>query len=164
MHGIPAVVPCRTCTQVVRLCDITAVLISHPEGLLGLPMLIRNNPEASEWRVFSTLAALDVARHLASELCDDRDGGAEPPTGGNPDLGGPDPLAGCEQQRLASSAPGEGAAAGWEPPEPEVVGWRVDSAGPLDQGRAYCDCWLSGTRPIFTRGEIKKCFSMVKVG
>lgn len=155
--------------QAVRLCDIRAILISRPEGLLGLPMLIRDNPGACDWRVFSTLAALDVARHLASELYPDDTA----PSPGDPNMGDAIRIStttqtmerlGREQQHLASTYEDEGAA-GWEPPSPGAVGWSVRGTGPLDEGKAYRDCWHHhrGYRPIFTREEIRQCFSMVNV-
>ena len=39
----------HTHTQLALLHDINAVLISTPEGLLGLPLLMRRHPEASRW-------------------------------------------------------------------------------------------------------------------
>jgi hypothetical protein len=56
--------------QHAKLLDIHAVLISTPEGLLGLPFLMKLHRTFHTWRIYSTLAAMEVARHLAAELQD----------------------------------------------------------------------------------------------
>lgn len=61
---------CAHCSamQLLALQDLDAALISTGHAALALPMLLAQQPHAIRGPVYATLAALDIAQHLASEL------------------------------------------------------------------------------------------------
>lgn len=54
--------------QLLALHDIEAVLLSTAQSLLALPALLALYPQLIQGPIYATVAALDVARHMAEEL------------------------------------------------------------------------------------------------
>ncbi|GAX81329.1 hypothetical protein CEUSTIGMA_g8760.t1 [Chlamydomonas eustigma] len=133
--------------QHVKLLDIHAVLVSSPEGLLGLPYLMRLHRRFCTWRIYSTLAALEVARHLAAELQDVNTRimntvvmqPSGMPKGGNT-------KAGSEEDQLSM-------------PTAETMGWSVDSDVQEGHEKAYQSCWSKG---YYSNQDLLECLSRVE--
>ncbi|KAG1676917.1 hypothetical protein FOA52_014793 [Chlamydomonas sp. UWO 241] len=121
--------------QLARLERIHAVLVSSPEGLLGVPALLTGHPDAEYVRVYATLAAIDVARHMAAELADTDSRLALAPVV----VGG-----GSEQEQAGDAAGagpgsrGSGGAGAWDLPPRESLGWQLPPGYPDE---AYAACW-----------------------
>uniref|UniRef100_A0A7S3VGZ5 Beta-Casp domain-containing protein n=1 Tax=Dunaliella tertiolecta TaxID=3047 RepID=A0A7S3VGZ5_DUNTE len=54
--------------QLLECYEIEAALISTPEGMLALPLLLMSSPGLIKGPIYATTAAMDVAKHLFAEL------------------------------------------------------------------------------------------------